>query len=131
MSQNDNYLKILEKITDVQTAVARVETRTENLEVTVKGIQEEDKRQNELLAEHIAGVQTAQARLSVEVETRDALIKEHENKSQARFEEMDKRLQIVEFLPNLMTGIWKVIKWVGIPAGAILTIIKVIEHFSK
>lgn len=118
MSNSDNYLKILEKMAEIQSGVARVETKVENLEDDVREIKVEDTRQNELLAEHIAGVQTNRERLELEIQTRNEILQRHEVASQERFTELDKRLQVVEFLPNLLKGLKKLMLWLGAVTGA-------------
>lgn len=129
MSHNDNYIKIMEKMGDIQSSQGRIEEKTKNLESIVKGIQEEDKRQNDLLAEHIAGVQTNRERLDNEVQARKDLLVQHEEASQKRFEELDERLKIVEFLPNLMTNIWKATKWIAAFLAAVTVIAKFLGYF--
>lgn len=122
MSNSDNYLKILEKISEIQSGVTRVETKVENLEDDVKDIKVEDARQNDLLAEHIAGVQTNRERLELEIKMRNEILQRHEMASQERFTELDKRLKVVEFLPNLLKGLKKLMLWLGAVAGAGYTI---------
>lgn len=76
------------------------------------------------LAEHIAGVKTNTERLNQEIEYRDKILTEHEEKSEDRFHQLEERLKIVEFLPNLLTGAWKVLKWLGAAAAAVVAITK-------
>lgn len=76
------------------------------------------------LAEHIAGVKTNSERLTREIEYRDEVLQKHEEKSEERFHQLEERLKIVEFLPNLLTGAWKVLKWLGAAAAAVVAITK-------
>lgn len=129
MSQNDNYLKILEKMAEMQSTVVRVETKVSGLEDDVREIKIEDQRQNQLLAEHIAGVQTNRERLELEIAQREQMLKQHEENSQHRFIEIDDRLKEVEFVPNLMKGGFKVLKWLGAAAAASVAIAKLMGYF--
>lgn len=118
MSQNDNYIKILEKMTEVSTGLARVETKVENLEKDVNYIKIEDKRQNELLAEHIAGVKTNSQRLDNEIELRNSLLSQHEVLSEDRYQKLNNRLGRIEFIPNTFKNLSKIIISIGALAGA-------------
>jgi uncharacterized protein YlxW (UPF0749 family) len=129
MSQNDEYIKIVESLGDIKASIVKVETQVQGIEEDIKGIKIEDAEQNRLLAEHIAGVQTNQARLDLEIKTRDKLIQQHENKFQERHKELETRLEVVEFLPKTLKGMGKIIMWLGGIAGATVAIAKLVGFF--
>lgn len=109
---------------EILKGIARLEAGQEIMKEDIASIKREDSRQNELLAEHIAGVKSAHKRIDQEKESWDQLFKMHEENSQQRYIQLEQRLQIVEFLPNLMQGIWKVTKWLGALAAAVTAITK-------
>ena len=98
---------------DIQLIKADVNTNTKDLADHIAGVRT-----------NVAGIKIQSKRLNNEIEMRDQMLAKHEEASQARFTELDKRLQIVEFLPNLLKGLWKVLKWLGAAAAAGLTITK-------
>jgi len=147
MSDNDNYFKILEKLTEMNGSMGELKATVKNVERDIEEIRVEDRRQNELLAEHIAGVQKNSARLDVEVDARreqhehtlmliethkkdnDKQFQEHEEKSEVRMTDIGKQLEEATFLPRLGIMIRKSIIWIGAPAGAIYTIGKLSGWF--
>lgn len=113
MSAEDNYFKILDKISEIASSTTRLEAEMQAVKEDVSEIKREDARQNELLAQHIAGVQTNRERLELEIKNRESLLAKHEEASQQRYEVIDKRLSDVEFFPKLITGIRKAVIWLG------------------
>ena len=106
MSENEKYAKIIE-------GLAELKGTTSAMKEDVASLKEDTRKNTKDLETHILGVQTAQARLTTEIETRNLLIEGH-----------DKRLKVVEFLPNLGKGLWKVIKVLGGLAAAAVAISK-------
>lgn len=147
MSDNDNYFKILEKLTEMNGSIGELKASVDNVKEDIVEIKKEDREQNKLLAEHIQGVKTQAARLDVEIEARkeqhdQTLIlieshkqdnkdqfKSHEDKAEARLQEMSEKLDQVSFLPNLGIMIRKAILWIGAPAGALYGIGKLLGWF--
>lgn len=117
MSSDDNYIKIIESL-------AELKGTTTAIKEDVANIKEDSRKNTKDLETHILGVQTAQLRLTTEIETRDLLLKQHEDNSRTRYDKMDTRLQVVEFLPNLGKSLWKVLKWLGALAAASVAISK-------
>jgi chromosome segregation ATPase len=132
MSDTDNYLKILEKMGEISSAVGILnneiahlkqdmsETRTE-----VRQIKEEDIQQNQLLAEHILGVNTNRERLNLEIETR----KNEKELLSKQILDLDIRLKNAEFVPNLVSNLKTAILWIGGLAGAAVAIAKFMHLF--
>ena len=59
MSADSNAIvKVLEKISEISERSVRIETKLTSVEREMEYIKDEDKRQNELLAQHILGVKS-------------------------------------------------------------------------
>ena len=144
MSADENFLKILEKLTEVQVEVGSVKAEVSHMKEDIHDIKEEDKKQNALLAEHIKGVQTNSQRLEVEIEARKdqhqqtiALIESHKQDNDEEFKkvkeetlaDINKRLDEVEFLPKLASMLRKAVLWIGAPAGALYAIGRIAGWF--
>ena len=109
---------------EILRGLARLEAGQESMKSDIQSIKDEDMKQNQLLAEHIAGVQTNRASLVLERQMRQEALVHHEEQSQKRYEDLEGRLKIVEFLPNVLTGLWKIVKWVGMFAAVAVSIAK-------
>lgn len=113
MAKDDNTLLILEKLSEVATNQGRLEGKFEALSSDVRAIEEQDKEQNRLLAEHIEGVRTNKERLEEEKAARRASEKI-----------MNQRLSALEIDPQF----WKTLKnkllTAAAIAGGLLTILK-------
>ena len=116
---SDQFDRILDKLSELQIQYGKIEVRTEMMQNDLERIKEEDARQNELLAEHIAGVKTQAARLDVEIDRRDQ-----------EAQEFARRLKEVEFFPTFVKMSWLIIKWLGVPAGAIVALIKLFHIWN-
>lgn len=123
MSQDDKYSRIIE-------GLAELKGTTTSIKDDIIDIKQDVRKNTKDLEEHIAGVKTNTARLELEIETRNKLLEQHEVKSEERYKEIDQRLQIVEFLPNLAKGTWKVLKWAGIAAASSTAIWKAGQFFG-
>lgn len=117
MSQEEKYTKIIESL-------AEIKGTTTSMKDDISAIKDDTRQNTKDLEVHILGVRTAQARLTNEIETRDLLLKDHETKSKKRHDDIDERLKIVEFLPNLGKSLWKVVKVLGGLAAAAVAISK-------
>lgn len=132
MSNSDNYLKILEKISEVREGVSVLENEVKHIKDDMSdtkrelfAIQQQDLKQNQLLAEHIQGVQTAQARLNLEIETR----KQERELIEKQIADLDDRLKKAEFLPRLADQVRTAIIWIGGIATAVVAIAKLLKLF--
>lgn len=117
MSQEEKYSKIIE-------GLAEIKGTTLSMKDDIVALKEDSRKNTKDLETHILGVETAQNRLSTEIEIRDLLLKEHEAKSKERHNDIDERLKVVEFLPNLGKSLWKVLKVVGGLAATAVAISK-------
>lgn len=108
--------KILNKLDSVIERQVRLETQVEVMKDDISAIREEDRVQNELLAEHIAGVKSNTQRLNNEVEARKEQI-----------QQLSSRLGILEEVPKFLQSFKKLILYLAAVTGAILTITKFME----
>lgn len=136
MSDNTNYLNILEKISDIQLKVGKFEAGISDVKGDIKEIKEEDRKQNELLAEHIQGVKTNSERLNLERDARIEqhqqtlnLIEQHKKDNVSQFQEIKKEIKPALFLPKLAEMTRKVVLWIGAPAAAIFTLGRILNWF--
>ena len=116
MSIDDKFLKILDKISEVNERTIRLETKVETIEKDIDHIKVEDARQNELLDEHIQGVKTNTGRLELE--------------KAARLEEqllLKSRVDELEEIPKFLKSFKKVMMYLAAIAGAGLTLTKFLE----
>lgn len=105
-------------------SLARLEANQELMQKDIADIKEQDREQNRLIDEHIAGVKSAHKRIDQEKDSWEKLFLTHETNSKERDQEIIKRLEVVEFLPNLIQGLWKVTKWLGAFSAAVAAITK-------
>jgi len=103
---------------EIIKTLARLEANQESMKDDIRAIKEEDIKQNQSLAEHIAGVNTNREIIQIESAAR---------KEQKEY--FDARLEELEFLPKLVKGIYKVLKWLAGGAIAITTIMKFLGYF--
>jgi chromosome segregation ATPase len=130
MSESDKYLKILEKIGEVREDVAILNNDMQHVKETLReakgkleGIEKQDIQQNKLLDEHILGVTTATNRLELEIASR----KEEHTLIRKQIQDLDNRLKKAEFLPTLMSGIKKSLKWL---AGIVTATAIIAKHLK-
>ena len=134
MSDSDNYVKILEKISEVRedmgilkSEVAHLKEGMGETKIKLAAIEQQDIQQNRLLDEHIAGVETANERLNLEIEAR----KEEKELIQKQIADLDKRLKKAEFVPVLFSSLRKSLKWLSgfvLAAGTIAAAIAKLLH---
>lgn len=144
MSSDENFLKILEKLTEVQVEVGSVKSQVVDLKDSVREIKLDVRRNTEDLADHIQGVKTNAERLNVERDARIeqhqqtlALIESHKKDNDEQFKKVkdetlkkiEDRLEEVEFLPKMASMVRKAVLWVGAPAGAIYALGRVLGWF--
>jgi xylose isomerase len=75
-NQDDKFLLLLEKISEISERTVRMETEQKNMKEDLEEVKRQDIKQNELLAEHIAGVDTQAKRLDNEIEIRKSIQEE-------------------------------------------------------
>jgi predicted nuclease with TOPRIM domain len=97
-------------------SLARLEANQEAMKEDIDLIKKEDAEQNKLLAEHIAGVKSAHKRIDQEKESWDKM-----------FEQVSTRLEVVEFVPKTLNGMWTIIKWLGVLSGSLAAITKLLN----
>lgn len=134
MSDSDNYIKILEKISEVREDVAVLKSETQYLKEDmaesrkeISNIKDQDIYQNKLLDEHIQGVVTAHKRLDLEILARQ----EEKSLRDLQIKELNQRLEKAETIPNTIHNLKKFTKWcVSIAAGltAIIELVKYLRH---
>jgi hypothetical protein len=104
MSQDDKFILILDKMTEISERTAKIEQRCNSIEDSVKEIKEEDKEQNRLLAEHILGTTTNKERLEIEIQNRQQL--EH-------------RIRKLEKIPNFLSTLKMIVVYSAAIIGGI------------
>lgn len=112
------------ELVEILKGITRLEANQETMQRDIADIKDQDREQNRLIDEHIAGVKSAHKRIDQEKESWDKLFKSHEENSKSRDEEIIERLEVVEFVPNLIQNLWKAIKWLGALSAAIAAITK-------
>lgn len=132
MSEQDNLLLILEKISDVKESVGVLKNEFSHMKEDLKGVKEElnavteqDKHQNKLLDEHIAGVRTAMEMLQLEKTSR----LQDSELVQKQIEELNARIKRAEFLPNFAVSLKKILVWTAGFLVACGTIAKYLHWF--
>jgi len=114
----------MSKDTEILKGLARLEGRLESVQEDIAAIKLEDTKQNQLLAEHIAGVKSNIERIDIEREARKEALDRHEANSAERMRQLEERLKEVELVPNIVKSTAKVVKPLGIIAGALAAITK-------
>jgi chromosome segregation ATPase len=131
MSDSDNYLKILEKMSEISVDTGILKNESQHLKADlsemrkeVASIKEQDVHQNKLLDEHIQGVMTAQRRLDVEIKAREgekALI-DHQ------ISEIDTRLKRAETIPNALHTMKKFLQWLSVVIAGAAALAEYFHH---
>jgi hypothetical protein len=131
MSDSDNYVKILEKLSEVREDVGILKNesqhqKTEMCEMRkeVTSIKEQDIHQNALLDEHIRGVTTAQKRLDVEIQART----EEKAFRDRQIQEMDDRLKRAEKVPDALHNMKKFLQWFSVVITGLVALAEYINH---
>lgn len=132
MPDNDNYLKILEKMSELSTTLGIVNNEISHLKTDVSEtkqelakIKEQDIHQNMLLDQHILGVKTNMERLNVEIAAR----KVEKELIQKQIQELDDRLKKAEFVPNLISNLKTAVIWIAGVCTALAAIGKFLNWF--
>lgn len=113
--EDNKFLAIMNKLTEVSERTARIETKQEAIECRLGKIEEEDARQNDLLDAHIEG--TVQNREAIKNETsrREALANAHE-KLKGRVDRLELSPKVKKFLSDK-------IMWIALVAGGIAAVL--------
>lgn len=113
--EDNKFLALMNKLTEVSERTARIETKQEAIECRLGKIEEEDAQQNKLLAEHIEGtIQNRQA-IQNEKERREALANAHE-KLKGRVDRLETAPKVKKFLADK-------IMWIALVAGGIAAVL--------
>lgn len=113
MPQDDKFLMILEKLSDIGERTARMEADQNNMKENLKEVMRQDDIQNQLLAEHIQGVKTANARLDNEIKVRETL---------------ESRVEKLEEPSQFLATAKKYVLYIAAVGGAIAAIFKWFHH---
>lgn len=116
MSDKKELTMILDKISEVSERTARMEVQQQNMKEDIEGIKEQDKVQNQLLAEHIAGVQTAHERLNNEIQIRKSIEEQQKN--------LKSRVETLEEGPKFLKTLKTIVLYIAAVGGAVLAILK-------
>lgn len=120
MSQEDKFMILLDKVQEISERTARMEVQQQHMEYDLNFIKEEDRKQNELLAEHIQGTVTNRARLDLEIENRKFL--------QSKVDEAEERIERLEAFPKFLKSFKAVIIY---SAAVIAAIYKIGSYLGK
>lgn len=131
MSDSDNYVKILEKISEVREDVGVLKSETQHLKESmadvrceIANIKTQDMEQNRLLDEHIQGVATANKRLDVEIQARG----EEKAFRDRQILDLDDRLRKAETLPMALHGFKKFLQWFSIVLAGFVALAEYLRH---
>lgn len=132
MSVDDNYLKILEKISEVKENVGvlnnemmHIKSNVSEIAEQITQINKQDTEQNRLLDEHILGVKTAMERLEFEKEARERKQKE----IQKQIDDIHLRLEDAEFPKKVLHAVKRTAKWITAIGAAIMVVLKLLKVF--
>lgn len=116
MAQDDKFLLILEKLSDIGERTARMEVSQSNMKEDLEEVKRQDTIQNQLLAEHIKGVETAQLRLDNEILARKS-IEQAQN-------DLKSRVDTLEEPKKFLMQIKQIALYIAAISGAVLAIMK-------
>jgi len=106
--KSDFKSELFELKSDFKSELSELKSNLKLVMKDVEWIKEEDRQQNLLLEEHIKGVQVNEKRLNLEIANREEEAKEiHETLT-----ELNERVKQVEFVPNFMINLRKIILWI-------------------
>lgn len=114
--REDKFMLILDRISEVSERTARMETKMDVMEKDIEFIKEEDRKQNELLDQHIQGVKTNTSRLEEEKRAREL----------AEIQ-LKKRVDKLEESPKFWGALKTRVLQAGGIAAALYTILKLLE----
>lgn len=115
MDSSDNkFMIILDKISEISERTARMEVQQESMRSDISEIKEEDRKQNDLLDEHIRGTVTNTERLNLEIETRKDLVD---------------RVEKLEKVPQFLKSIYKLFGFVAVPIGVIYEVGRILKKW--
>lgn len=109
MANDDKFLMILDKLTDISERSARMEVEQQYMRNDIEKVKDQDEVQNKLLAEHIANSHAAHQRLDV---------------NQKMLETFESRIKSLEEPRTFLNLFKKYLLWLAAVGGAILAIIK-------
>jgi hypothetical protein len=104
MTQDDKLITVLEKISEVSERTARIEVQLTTVKQHVDAIQEQDIKQNELLAEHIQGTVANTERLNLEIEARKSF---------------ESRVEKLEKIPQYVKTSYQILMYLGVVVGIV------------
>jgi len=122
MSDNKNFILLLEKISEIGERTVRMEVNQENMKEDLEEVKRQDIHQNKLLDEHIRGVQTAQARLDNEIQARK-LMEEQQGL-------LKSRVDLLETGPKFRATLKQYLIGIGGVAGAMVAIFKLLKYLG-
>lgn len=115
MKDNESFLLLLEKVSDISERCIRIETKMEAVEKDVEIIKNEDRIQNELLAEHIQGTIINTQRMELEIQQRKVL--------ESKVGQSEDRISKLEETPKFLSKLKKVLVYIVTVGGAIMAIL--------
>lgn len=118
--KDDQFLLILEKLSDISERTARMEVNQSNMKDDLEEVKRQDVHQNRLLAEHIAGVETQALRLDNEIQIRKDLKEEQDN--------LKSRVAALEEPSKFLYNLKKYTLYIAALGGGILAIMKWFHH---
>ena len=116
MANDEKFILILEKLSDIGERTARMETEQSNMKEDLAEVKRQDSVQNRLLEEHIRGVETAQRRLDNEILIRGTL----ENTQN----DLKSRVEKLEEPHKFLIQVKQIALWIAAISGAVLAIMK-------
>jgi len=103
-----DFAQLLERLLEIRVELNKNSLLIEKVQTDVDIIKEEDKKQNQLLAEHIQGVHTNSERLTNEIKYRALEFKTLQETINA----LQERVERAEFVPDLFSRLKKAILWI-------------------
>lgn len=122
MANDDKYLNILDKISEISVQNGRIDQRCTSIEKELSQIHLEDQRTNQLLEEHILNTKTNTERLSVEREMRNSQVKQIRVVSS----KLDSRLEDLEKYPQFFKSLKTIAKYVTAIGTAAIVVTKIL-----
>jgi hypothetical protein len=114
MDNDDKFLNILEKLSEIGERTARMEVTTQVISRDLEVIKAEDRKQNDLLDTHIQGTVANTQRLNLEIKAR---------------QEFESRLKKVEKIPQFMASFYKIVVYIGAIIGVIYEVGRILKRW--
>lgn len=108
----DNSLILLSKVIEISERLSSIETKIDTIEADVSYIKQEDRKQNELLDEHIQGTVTNRQRLEEEIKVRRML---------------ESRVKSLEKYPTFLSVFKKWITYLAAVGAAVATVAALVK----